>query len=208
MPPKAATPQVADPSLPVCSRETAPLAAACYARLPSAGETRVRVRSPSLHAQAPLPAVTAAAPKPKRPDGRKANAATFAAPPCAGASTSGEPVGSDDEVSFLSMLAGLPRAVLACKTKFSHFLSSTFHLQRSGTPAASSVLYPPPVPFPGVFRGSGPMLAKKRFERLAFKRGVHVFLCASTSSSVGGNGFPLPNFGGLPMLSNLLPSVA
>ena len=43
-------------------------------------------------------------------------------------------IGYDEEVTFCSMLAGLPRAVVASRTKFSKFLCSTFHLQKAPAP--------------------------------------------------------------------------
>ena len=80
----------------------------------------------------------------------------------------------DGSMPFTSFLASLPRRILACKTKFSHFLFATFHLHRSGESASSSALFPLPVPFPGVFDGSGPKLSLKRCKSLMLKRGVHV----------------------------------
>ena len=49
----------------------------------------------------------------------------------------------------------------------------------------------------GVFHRFGPTLVQKQFERLVFKREAHVrAMCLNfTLSSVGGSGFPLPNFG-------------
>ena len=130
--------------------------------------------APFLQQQAPHVPFKAAMHRERGSNRSLVNASHHASPACSGRSSSPGPLGFDEEISFRSMLSSLPRAVVACNTKFSKFLSSTFRLQRAGAPAPSSVLYPLPVPFPGVFHASGPMLAQKRFERLAFKRGVHV----------------------------------
>ena len=96
----------------------------------------------------------------------------------------------DSSVPFLSFLASLPRHTLACKTKFSHFLGATLHLQRSGEPASSSALFPLPVPFPGIFEGSGPKLAAKRCKSLMLKRGVHVIAMCLNYVYCGGKWTP------------------
>ena len=96
----------------------------------------------------------------------------------------------DADMSFVSFLASLPRRILACKTKFSRFLSATFHLQRSGVSASSSALFPLPLPYLGVFDGSGPKLARKRCKRLMLKRGVHVIAMCLNYVFSGGKWIP------------------
>ena len=158
----------------------------------SRGDRPTRVRSPgSLSAKAcslppvdfkvsgslgvpPVPAIPRkSAPAPK-------HSLKAARCPCSSQDSSALPgtVGDvpdfDGSMPFASFLASLPRRVLPCKTKFSHFLFATFHLHRSGESASSSALFPLPVPFPGVFDGGGPKLSLKRCKSLMLKRGVHV----------------------------------
>ncbi|CAE7347850.1 unnamed protein product [Symbiodinium microadriaticum] len=97
----------------------------------------------------------------------------------------------DGSMSFIELLAGLPRRILACNTKFSRFLASTFRLQRSGAPASSSALFPLPVPYPGVFDRSGPKMAQGRFKSLVLKRGVHIVTMCLNYVFCGRNWTPL-----------------
>ena len=102
----------------------------------------------------------------------------------------GESLAFDLSVPFVSALASLPRRVLRCNTKFSRFLRATFCLQRSSLPASSSALFPLPVPFPGVFGGSGPKLAQKRCKSLMIKRGIHVIAMCLNYVFCGGKWTP------------------
>ena len=102
----------------------------------------------------------------------------------------GESLAFDLSVPYLSSLASLPRRILACKTKFSHFLRATFHLQRGGHSAPSSALFPLPVPFPGIFDRSGPKLARKRCQSIMSQRCIHVIAMCLNYVFCGGKWIP------------------
>lgn len=67
----------------------------------------------------------------------------------------------------------LPRWVLGSRNDFAWHLRRSFSVKWSGLPDHTAV-FPLPVPFPGIFDGSGPGLSKRRLRILAQKRVVHL----------------------------------
>ena len=99
------------------------------------------------------------------------------------------------EIEFTTWAICLPRHVLAAKNRFSWFLSTTFSVSRRGSPSHTAV-FPLPIPYVGLFYGSGPGLSKKRMKALAHRRLLHV-VCMASTFFMEVEPFPLMRFGGL-----------
>ena len=82
-------------------------------------------------------------------------------------------------ISFRNFAASLPRWVLRSRTKFAAYLAASFSApsHRSGR-APPSALFPLPLPYLGVFAGSGPHLPQARWHRLAQRRLLCVVVLA------------------------------
>lgn len=108
----------------------------------------------------------------------------------------GDPIAISDALDFLSAETEftswaicLPRHVLAARNQFSWFLSTTFSASRRGHPSHTAV-FPLPIPYEGVFEGSGPGLSKKRLKRIAHCRLVHL-ICVALNFLHGGRALSL-----------------
>lgn len=77
--------------------------------------------------------------------------------------------------SFLTWSICMPRWVLKTRTSFAWHLRRSFSIKWRSSLTSTAVL-PLPVPYPGIFTGSGPGLSRKRLSTLAKKRLVHVLV--------------------------------
>ena len=81
------------------------------------------------------------------------------------------------DVKFNTWALALPRWILATRTRFSSFLAWSFSASQRGL-ALHTVVFPLPLPFPGVFLGGGPSLSKTQLRRLAQRRLTHLVCMA------------------------------
>ena len=81
--------------------------------------------------------------------------------------------------SFVKWCSSLPRKVLNSGTPFGAFLLETFHLTRSGVSAPAELLFPLPVPKPGVFAPlPSRCSSRRRRRRNGFEQAFHVVVMA------------------------------
>ena len=83
----------------------------------------------------------------------------------------------DLKTSFVGWMIALPRFVLASRAALSWNLRESFSVRWQGS-SLRTAMFPLPVPFPGIFDGSGPGLSKKRLRVLAQKRLLHLIVLA------------------------------
>ena len=85
----------------------------------------------------------------------------------------------DATLSFREWAAALPRWIWKSRSPFAAWLASTFHspASRWGT-APPSATFPLPLPFLGLFEGSGPRLSKVSWRRLRLRRVLHILVLA------------------------------
>ena len=91
----------------------------------------------------------------------------------------------EEEVEFSTWALALPRWILATRTRFAFFVAWTFSASQQGH-ALHTVVFPLPLPFPGVFQGGGPNLNKKELRRLAQRRLTHLVCMALNFLRYGG----------------------
>lgn len=91
----------------------------------------------------------------------------------------------EEEVEFSTWALALPRWILATRTRFAFFVAWTFSASQQGH-ALHTVVFPLPLPFPGVFQGGGPNLNKKELRRLAQRRLTHLVCMALNFLHYGG----------------------
>ena len=82
----------------------------------------------------------------------------------------------DETASFDRWSICLPRWILSARTELAWHLLRSFSVSWKGQPWPSTAVYPLPVPFPGIFRSSGPGLCKKKLLAVARRRLVHVLV--------------------------------
>ena len=82
-------------------------------------------------------------------------------------------------ISFRNFAASLPRWILRSHTKFAAYLAASFSApsHRSGR-APPSALFPLPLPYLGLFAGSGPRMPQAAWRRLAQRRLLCVIVLA------------------------------
>ena len=80
--------------------------------------------------------------------------------------------------SFVKWCSSLPRKALNSGTPFGAFLLATFHLTRSGVSAPAKLLFPLPVPKPGIFAPLPPRCSSRRRRRVGFEQAFHVVVMA------------------------------
>ena len=85
----------------------------------------------------------------------------------------------DATLSFREWAAALPRWILKSRSPFAAWLASSFRSPASRWGAAPpSATFPLPLPFLGLFSGSGPRLSKVSWRRLRLRRVLHILVLA------------------------------
>ena len=74
--------------------------------------------------------------------------------------------------------SSLPRKALNSGTPFGAFLLATFHLTRSGVSAPAKLLFPLPVPKPGIFVPLPSRCSSRRRRKVGFEQALHVVVMA------------------------------
>ena len=104
----------------------------------------------------------------------------------------------EEEISFQRILSCLPRWISRSRTKFSSFLSRTFHIRRAGS-CPLSAIFPVPIPHVGLFdKQALPKLSVRSWRRLCFKRALHVLVIALNYIHGGMRPVPLALLGRRP----------
>lgn len=79
----------------------------------------------------------------------------------------------------------LPRWIASSRTKFWWFLQRTFSMGWD-RPVSATATFPLPLPHPGVWRGGGPGLNRRKLHQLAQRRLLHVVVMALNYHFCGG----------------------
>ena len=99
-------------------------------------------------------------------------------------------------ITFWSWAASLPRLLLATRTAFARFLSSTFKICLGSEKAPPTALFPLPVPKPGCFDAGNPKLSSKSSARKGLRdvllaRLLHITVMAFNFLHSDGKPVPL-----------------
>ena len=101
------------------------------------------------------------------------------------------------KLSFIKWAASLPRLLLAAKTSFSRLLLASFSVRfHEGEPPPPTVLYPLPVPSPGVFCKGAPKRCSRTVRRALLlgtlvDRCLHIAVMALNHAHADGRALPL-----------------